>query len=241
MYGKTPPWLLHAREGIGQETAEYIARAEYPVHWCHISTETEVAMARRLTKEYPEFYTGGVTPHHLTMTSRNADFQQGWNGARMMPPLGTEVDAEALLYAYIAGDLQILETDHAPHTETSKLSAEAENPEGNIGPDCVTGFGISGIQFVLPVMMSLVQRGIITMERLTDSLYTQPARMLQLDTSQDTSKTHLEITPRILGDEDNVGKSRNHPYVGWMGWAKVLGVDINLNGRLKILKTGAVL
>ena len=231
-YGKTPPILLHAREEIGAETAHYIASHSYPVHWCHLSTESEVRNAKELTSFYPEFYTGGITPHHLTMTERNADYQQGWNGARMQPPLGTETDAGALLRAYNDGDIQILETDHAPHTEADKLKAEAENPAGNTDVDCTTCFGISGIEFVLPVMISLVRRNKITMERLVDSLYDQPIRMLRLARPRNISQTELAIYPRVLGEDDIVGKSRNHPYLGWIAMAKVVSVTVNARKRL---------
>lgn len=244
------PILLHARNEIGKETAEYIARRDHPVHWCHISSETEVKAACELSAKYPAFYTGGVTPHHLTMTERNAIFQQGWHGARMQPPLGKEPDAEALLDAYSRGKIQILETDHAPHTHEEKLKAEAENPEGHTDPDCTTCFGISGIEFVLPVMYSLVERKIINQDRLVDSLYNQPAKMLGLNIRQDKSKTTLQIGPRILSEKDVVGQSLNHPYLGWTGWAKIIETSIPAltdhpdpatPGQNKILRTSSTL
>lgn len=251
--GSTPPVLLHAREEIGAKTAAYVAQQEYPVHWCHISTETETHSAALLTAKYPEFYTGGVTPHHLTMTSRNADFQQGWNGARMQPPLGSEVDADALLAAYNKGDLQILETDHAPHTVSDKLRAEAENPEGSTEVGCTTCFGVGGIEFVLPVMMSLVQRRKISLERLVDSLHTQPIKMLGLKLGRDAvaNMTTLRIRPYTIHPEEVVSKSSNTPYIGWTAWAEI--VKVTRNGRhiedfiegssedhgpVKILRTG---
>ncbi len=235
-----PPILLHAREGVGEETARYVASREYPVHWCHVSTGSEVTSVRALSKDFPDNFTAGVTPHHLTMTQRDADLKYGWNGARMMPPLGSEVDGESLIDAFNEGVIHILETDHAPHTAEDKLNAEINNPEGRDEPDCTTCFGISGIEFVLPVMMSLVKRGVITLERLEDSLYYQPARMLQLDTSQDNSLTGLRIGPRTLTEDDVVGKSRNNPYVGWTGWAKVNDLWLRKD-RSIVLKTGSKL
>lgn len=222
-----PPILLHAREEVGEETARYIALGGYPVHWCHVSTSTEVQGATRLTDEFKEFFTAGVTPHHLTMTGIDADFKYGWNGARMMPPLGKEVDHEALVAAFNSGYLQILETDHAPHTATAKFNAESKNPEGNTDTDCTTCFGVSGIEFVLPVMMSLVKRKVISMERLEDALYTQPARMLGLDTSGNTAETEISLAPYVIGENDRVGKSTNNPYVGWTAWGKVVTVTMN--------------
>jgi dihydroorotase len=80
-----PPILLHAREGVGEEVARYIARKNYPVHWCHVSTASEANMAEDLRESFGKNFTAGVTPHHLTMTDRDADLKYGWVGGRMMP------------------------------------------------------------------------------------------------------------------------------------------------------------
>lgn len=227
--GKTPPVLLHAREEVLYETAHYVASQSYPVHACHLSTATEARMSEDLTRHYGEYYTGGVTLHHLTMTSRNADFQQGWNGARMQPPLSHEADAEALLEAYNRGDIQILETDHAPHTLAEKLKAEAENPMGNTDPDCTTCYGVSGIEFILPIAMSLVEHRKITMERLVDSLHDQPIKMLGLKAGSLATRAHtiIDRRPYIIQRSAIVGKSTNTPYIGWTAWADVIGVQRN--------------
>lgn len=228
-----PPILIHAREGVGEEVADYVASRDWPVHWCHVSTATEVTSSIRLGDKYPDRFTAGVTPHHLTMTVRDADFKYGWNAGRMMPPLGKDLDQFALLSAFNDGSIQILETDHAPHTAEDKLKAESENPEGKDDSNCVTCFGVSGIEFVLPVMMSLVKRNKITMERLVDALHTQPARMLGLNPRANKSQTTMEVAPYVISERDRVSKSANNPYVGWMAWAKVTQVVIDDRVRYK--------
>lgn len=248
--GVHPPILLHAREEVGYVTAQYITDQGYPVHWCHLSTASEARYSARLTRSQPEHFTSGVTPHHLTMTSIDSDYKYGWRGARMMPPLGKEEDHEALIDFFNEGHIQILETDHAPHTEKEKQTAELENPVGHDGTDCTTCFGVSGIEFVLPIMMSLVQRNKITMERLVDSLHTQPIKMLGLKKDGNRATTTLKIGPYTIGEEHRAGKSKNNPYVGWTGWAKVMDVEIDGVSRYRhqayppdftprILKTGS--
>lgn len=238
--GKKPPILLHARNEVGAETASYIAK-KYPIHWCHIASEVEVDYARKLTKKYPDTYSGGVTPHHLTMTERNADFQQGWN-ARMQPPLGQEIDADALLDAYNKSDIQILETDHAPHLEQSKFNAERRNPLGNTDVTDDTCYGVSGIEFVLPVMMSLVMRRKISLERLVDSLYNQPIKTLGLKSSDSTqSITNLLIDPYTIEKEAVVGQSFNTPYIGWTAWAKVSRVIVDNLVKLEMDENQGIL
>ncbi len=231
-----PPILLHAREGVGEEVARYIARANYPVHWCHVATETEANMAEDLRESFGGNFTAGVTPHHLTMTDRDADLKYGWYGARMMPPLGPEADSEALLDALQNGRIQIIETDHAPHTDADKQRAEEENPEGHDDVDCTTCFGISGIEFVLPVMMSLVQRNKLSMERLVDALHTQPAQMLGLE-NRGSAETTIDVGPYVIGENDRVGMSKNNPYVGWTAWGKVARVVVG--GQVRLFKDGS--
>lgn len=226
--GYKKPILLHAREGVGEETADYIASKGNPVHWCHVSTETEAEACKKLTKKYPDLFTAGVTPHHFTMTSVDADFKYGWNGGRMMPPLANEADHEKLVRYFNEGYIQILETDHAPHTHEEKLKAESENPEGHDDVGCSTCFGVSGIEFVLPIMMALVQRKITSLERLVDATHYQPIRMLGLNPAEIArSKTLLNIGPRVLTEADRAGQSSNHPYVGWTAWAEVLGFEVD--------------
>ena len=215
-----PPILLHAREAVGAEVADYVASRDYPVHWCHVSTAAEIVSCRTLRARHGQNFTAGVTPHHLTMTARDADFKYGWPGGRMMPPLASEVDGAALLAAFNMADLQILETDHAPHTTADKLAAEADNPTGETAADCTTCFGVSGIEFVLPIMISLVKRRQIKLGRLVDSLRTQPARLLGLKDAG-RSETAIRIGPYVLAEADRVGRSQNHPYLGWTAWSRV--------------------
>lgn len=227
--GVKNPSMLHARETVGHSAARYIIEElGHPVHWCHVSTATEVRYAEILQEMHPDMFTAGVTPHHLTMTSRDADFQNGWN-ARMMPPLGKEADAEALLWGYNKGILSILETDHAPHSEEKKLHAEAMNPEGYVDPNdenCVSCFGVSGIEFVLPIMAGLVQRKQTTMERLVDSLHTQPLRMLGLEDRYKNAVTTVEFEPWQITEANLRGRSNNTPYLGFMAGAKVRDVSV---------------
>lgn len=215
-----PPILLHAREAVGAEVAEYIARSDYPVHWCHIATPGEIASCRMLRTRYGPNFTAGVTPHHLTMTARDADFKYGWPAGRMMPPLGSETDAGALLAAFNMADLQILETDHAPHTEADKLAAEADNPTGETEAGCTACYGVSGIEFILPVMISLVVRRRIALDRLVDALRYQPARLLGLE-DKGRSTTTIAIGPYVLDQNDRIGRSQNHPYAGWVAWGRI--------------------
>lgn len=224
--GRWQPISLHAHGEVGYETARYIAMQGNPVRWCHVSSAEEVKYAEQLQKDFPGLFWAEVTPHHLTMTDRDADLKYGWNGGRMQPPLAEGPDADALLYAYNKGTLAILATDHAPHPAAKKLAAELENPTGVNEPDETTCFGVSGIEFVLPVMFSLVARNMITTDRLIDSLHTQPLNMLGMPRRHParSAQTQIEVGPYVIGEDDLRGKSRNTPYINWTAWARVLAM-----------------
>jgi dihydroorotase len=224
--GLWSPILLHARDGAGAETARYIAQQNHPVHWCHIASITEIRHVAKLRNDFPGLFTSEVTMHHLTMTAQDADMKYGWNGGRMQPPLGNAADAEELLHAYNSGIIQILATDHAPHPRGNKLSAELKNPQGINDDELGTCYGVSGIEFVLPVMMSLVARGKTTLERVVDSLHTEPLRMLRIPHSAvaRSVETTVQFSPYIIAESDIAGHSANTPYINWTAWGKVLSI-----------------
>jgi dihydroorotase len=225
-HGYWSPVSLHARGEAGYETARYILEQGNPVRWCHIASTEEVRYVERLQTAFPGLFWAEVTPHHLTMTDRDADMKYGWNGGRMQPPLGGEADADALLDAYNKGVIAILATDHAPHPAKNKRAAERDNPTGINDTEHTTCYGVSGIEFVLPVMTALVARGKTTMDRVVDSLHTQPLDMLGFPENHAArrAETSLEFGPYVIGEADRSGASANTPYINWTAWAKVLSV-----------------
>ena len=221
--GLHAPILVHAEGDIGAETIDYIASRGHHAHWCHLSSTEEAYHAHKLTRQYPEHFTAEVTPHHLTMTDINAE-QLGWPGGRMMPSLKNEVDRDALQWAFAHGDIAIVGTDHAPHSMEQKINAENHNPHGHTDDGCVTCFGVSGLEFALPILMRQVMLGRFTLERLEDALYTQPLRMLGINESNMPAITTLEIGARRIEKDELVGGSENTPYINMIAGAKVLGM-----------------
>lgn len=227
------PHMLHAREEVGYEAARRIMKElQAPAHWCHISTSTEVDYVEKLIKEFPDLFFSEVTPHHLLMTGRNATYINGWMG-RAVPPLGSEVDQDKLLWAYNRRILKIIGTDHAPHATEEKMEPEAENPMGHTDVDCSTCFGMSGIEFAIPMLTRLVQQEIITMETLVDSLHTQPLRMLGLEHRYKNSETTLEFEPWQITESSLKGRSSNTPYLGGVASSRVVSVKVNGVDRMR--------
>ena len=134
------------------------------LHIAHVSTEGSIDLIRR-AKEKGIRVTAEATPHHLTLTEENVI---GYNtNAKVNPPLRTKRDIQALIQGLKEGVIDIMATDHAPHTEADKL-CEFD----------VAAFGISGLETALGSLMSLVHDGQLTLATLIAKLTCEPAKII---------------------------------------------------------------
>jgi dihydroorotase len=134
------------------------------LHIAHVSTEGSVDLIRR-AKEKGIKVTAEVTPHHLTLTEGAVI---GYNtNAKVNPPLRTKMDVQALVQGLKDDVIDVIATDHAPHTETDKLSEFALAPSG-----------ISGLETALGSLMSLVHGGRLTLATLICKLTCEPSRII---------------------------------------------------------------
>ena len=134
------------------------------LHIAHVSTAGSVDLIRR-AKEEGISVTAEVTPHHLTLTEEKV-VDCGTN-AKVNPPLRTGKDIQALIQGLKDDVIDIIATDHAPHTEADKTCAFDVAP-----------FGISGLETALGSLMSLVHDGYLTLPTLTAKLTCEPARII---------------------------------------------------------------
>jgi len=134
------------------------------LHIAHISTEGSVGLVGR-AKEKGVRVTAEVTPHHLTLTEERVT---GYDtNAKVNPPLRTKKDVQALIRGLKGNVIDIIATDHAPHTEADKRGEFALAP-----------FGISGFETALGSLMSLVHDGKLTLATLISKLTCEPARII---------------------------------------------------------------
>jgi len=134
------------------------------LHIAHASTEGSVELIRR-AKEKGIRVTAEVTPHHLTLTEERVI---GYDTkAKVNPPLRTKQDIKALIQGLKDNTIDIIATDHAPHTEADKLC------EFDLAP-----FGISGFETALGSLMSLVHNGEISLATLIAKLTSEPAKII---------------------------------------------------------------
>jgi len=134
------------------------------LHIAHVSTEGSVELIRQAREEGVRV-TAEVAPHHLTLTEERVGDCD--TSAKVNPPLRTEKDVQALIKGLKGGVIDIIATDHAPHTEAEKQNEFARAP-----------FGISGFETALGSLMGLVHGGQLTLNALILRLTSEPAKII---------------------------------------------------------------
>ncbi len=134
------------------------------LHIAHVSTEGSVDLIRR-AKEKGIKVTAEVTPHHLTLTEEKViDYN---TNAKVNPPLRTKQDIQALTQGLKENVIDIIATDHAPHTEADKLCEFA-----------LASSGISVFETALGSLMILVHDGQLSLVTLISKLTCEPAKII---------------------------------------------------------------
>jgi len=179
------------------------------LHIAHVTTEGSVDLIRR-AKDKAVKVTAEVTPHHLTLTEERI-FGYDTN-AKVNPPLRTKRDIKALIQGLNDNTIDIIATDHAPHTEADKLC------EFDLAP-----FGISSFETALGSLMSLVHRGDIKLVTLIAKLTHEPARIIgnrygKLGTLAIGAPADVTILDPnlewVVEPKDFASKGRNTPLAG---------------------------
>ena len=191
--------------GIAREIA-VAAADDVPIHICHVSTKTGVALVRDAKRRGVKV-TAETAPHYFSLTEkellrRDADY-------RMNPPLRTEKDVEAIIKGLTDGSLDCIATDHAPHTPEDKADFE-KAPNGSIGMESSLAAGIT----------YLVKPGIMTFSQLVEKMSVNPARILGINAGTLSVGAPADIALVDLNEQWTVdpeklhGKSKNTPFKG---------------------------
>jgi dihydroorotase-like cyclic amidohydrolase len=215
---------------------------EHPLHIHHVSSSQEINLIQAARRRGWKV-SSGVTPHHL-LKSANDVRSEGWF-ARMQPPLTTLTEAEELMRYLADGSIDIVETDHAPHSIQSKLNAELENPDGIHDGDHTICFGVPGIELAAPLMFYQVKRGYLTMERLINAMSIKPAQIMGLRVSNRT-RVIWNMSEYRIGEDNVQSHSLWTPYLGRLALGVIstfelqgerLILDGNIIGRTSTVVT----
>ena len=151
-------------EKIIARDLEVAAQTKGWVHIAHVSTAGAVDLIRQ-AKAKGVKVTAEATPHHLLLTEEMIEKRGAL--AKVNPPLRTEADRQALVAGIKDGTIDIIATDHAPHTMAEKQRPYADAPAG-----------ISGFETALGSLMWLVQSKQLTLTELIACLTSKPAAIL---------------------------------------------------------------
>lgn len=174
-------------------------------HVCHISCKETVDIIRKAKAEGVNV-TCETGPHYLVM---NDSMLQEDGRFKMNPPIRSEEDRQALLEGILDGTIDMIATDHAPH------SAE-EKSKGLQG----SAMGIVGIETAFPVLYTeLVKTGILTLEKLIELMHTNPRKRFGIGTEfavgqpADFTVYHLD-NQYAIDPETFLSKGRATPFAG---------------------------
>ena len=204
-----------AAEDCGTAREIALAAADnVPVHICHVSTRTSVALVRDAKRRGVKV-TAETAPHYFSLTEqalmgRDADF-------RMNPPLRTAADVQAIIEGLQDGTLDAIATDHAPHTPEDKADFE-KAPNGSIGMETSLAVGVT----------YLVKPGLLSFSQLIEKMSANPAKLLGIPAGTLAVGAAADIALVDLNREWTVdvdrlhGKSKNTPFKGMTLTGKVV-------------------
>ena len=179
----------------------------------HISSANAVQLVR-LAKEMGANVTAEATPHHFSLTEQ-AVLEKG-TMAKMNPPLRTQADRYAIIEGLKDGAIDIIATDHAPHTAEEKAKPFAEAPSGIIGLETALALGIT----------NLVRKGHLTLMQLMEKMSLNPAKLYNLDKGAIAEGADADLVIFNESERWQVGptfasKAANSPFVGEELYGKV--------------------
>lgn len=198
---------------------ELVRKTGCRYHVCHVSAEESVALIRKAKAEGLPV-TAEVTPHHLILCDEDVKGPM----EKMNPPLRGKEDRQALVEGLLDGTLDIIATDHAPHTLEEKSRGLEKAP-----------FGIVGLETAFPLLYTeLVRTGILTLEQLQRAMTEKPAEIfrftdrgrLQPGMAADLTIVDTEAE-RIVEPKAFASKGKNTPFAGYIlkGWPVLTMVD----------------
>ena len=169
-------------------------------HVCHISTKESVELIRQ-AKARGVNVTCETAPHYLVLCDE--DMQEDGR-FKMNPPLRSREDRDALIEGLLDGTIDMIVTDHAPHSREEKARGLEKS-----------AMGIVGLETAFPLLYTeLVKPGVISMERLMELLHDAPCRRFNIPT--DTGFTVFDLNDSYRVDPtDFLSMGKATPFTGW--------------------------
>ena len=178
----------------------------YPVHIAHVSTEGSVKFIKQ-AKEEGIPVTAETAPHYFSLDHRAVI---GFDtNAKMYPPLREPKDVEAIKKGLSQGVIDVIATDHAPH---SPIEKDVEFDKA--------AFGITGLETALPLTLALVREGVMNLPEAIAKLSYNPASILSIkggtiEEGKEADLTIIDLNKEYIIEKESFrSKSYNSPFVG---------------------------
>ena len=178
-------------------------------HVCHVSTRESVEIIRRAKAEGVDI-TCETGPHYLLLCQ---DDLQDLGRFKMNPPLRDKADQEALIEGILDGTIDMIATDHAPHSDEEKSRGLAKS-----------AMGVVGIETAFPLMYTyFVETGRMTLETLIDRMVDAPLKRFGLknfaggiEIGNHASLTVFDLhADKVIAPEEFLSKGKATPFEGW--------------------------
>ena len=180
------------------------------LHICHISTKESVQLIRE-AKESGIAVTCETAPHYLLLNEGMLQEDGKW---KMNPPIRSVADQMALLAGVQDGTIDVIATDHAPHSAEEKNRGLAQS-----------AFGIVGIETAFPLLYTyLVKTGLLTMERLVELMSTRGREIMGLE--EDSWATFDLNAYYTIDPAKFVSKGKSTPFEGWKVYGKCIKNEV---------------
>jgi len=204
--GITRPIAVHAEDETVAQILELVRRHRVPTHFCHISTGGEIDLLRAAKREGLPISVG-VTPHHLYLN--DDDLPRLGAYGLMKPELKTRADQTALWAGLADGTVDIVESDHAPHTRAEK---DSDRPP----------YGVPGLETTIPLLALAVHERRITPERLIELVAVNPRRIFGVTPPADTwARVDLSASV-VIGDAPFYSAAGVSPFAGLRVYGRVI-------------------
>ncbi|MBR4992255.1 MAG: dihydroorotase [Clostridia bacterium] len=175
-------------------------------HVCHISTKESVDLIRKAKAEGVDI-TCEVGPHYLVLDD---SMLQEEGRFKMNPPLRGADDRKALLEGLLDGTIDMIATDHAPHSAEEKSKGLEKS-----------AFGIVGLETAFPILYThLVRPGIMTLETLMDRMVYAPRKRFGIPLKENDYSVWDVREAYEIDPEDFLSKGKATPFAGWKVYGK---------------------
>lgn len=192
------------------------------LHLCHCSTKDSVLMVKE-AKEQGISVTAEVCPHHFILCDEDIPGDDA--NYKMNPPLRSKDDVNALLCGLRDGIMDVISTDHAPHSKEEKERPISKSPFGIVGIE--TSFALS--------YTYLVKKGWLTMSQLVEKMSTNPAKVLGINKGTLSVGAVADITvvnvqkEHVIDPDKFLSKGKNTPFAGYKVYGDIQATIVGGN------------